>query len=115
MNTSVSVLLLTGFLCMGVGCGGETQNAGENIKAQTQGKLEAMKQLAEAIEKKDPQQISGAIEGIVSSNMDAATYPDAAREFIDIYNKKVKGKLKGDEAIQVKSAVDELEKAMKAK
>jgi len=96
------------------GCGGDSGKPAEQaMKEQTQGKLDAMKQLAEAIEKNDPQQTSGSVEALVSSSMDVKTYPDTAREIIDIYMKRVKGKLKPEAAASVKSVIDEMEKAMK--
>lgn len=114
MNRTWTVLVVAAAGVASFGCGGSGgQNPQENVKQQSQGKLEAMKQLADAIEKKDQQQVSGCIEAIISNNMDAKAYPDAAKELVDVYNKRVKGKLKGDEATQVKSVVDEVEKQLK--
>jgi hypothetical protein len=115
MRRVANVVVLSGVFALAVGCDGPAQDTAANIKQQTQAKLDAMKQLADLLEKKELLQIAGAIEAISSSNLDVAAAPDAAREFVDIYNKRVKGKLKGDDAVQVKMAVDEVEKSLKGK
>lgn len=114
MNRVWAILAAGSIAAVSGGCGsGGGQNPQENIKQQSQAKLEAMKQLADAIDKKDQQQVSGCIEALMSSNIDVKAYPEQAKELVDVYNKRVKGKLKGDEAGQVKAVVEDVEKALK--
>lgn len=100
-------------LALSIGCGGAAESTTDNVKRQVDGKLDAMKQLADAVEKGDRTAMAAAIEGLTSNALDAKANPDVAKEFLNIYNTRVKNKLKGDEANQVKAAVDGVENQLK--
>lgn len=99
--------------CTFVGCGGPSESPQDNTKRQTEAKVEAMKQLADAVEKNDKTGIAVGIEGLISNSLDAKANPEAAKELVDVYNKRVKDKLKGEEGQQVKGIVTAVENEMK--
>ena len=100
-------------LASGCGGGGPTEAPADNLKRQGAEKLAAMKLLAEAIGKNDQAGINLAVETFTASNIDVKANAAEAREIVELYKSKVKGKLKGDAAAQVLSGVTALEQQMK--
>lgn len=96
------------------GCGGGTTEAPtENLKKQGAAKLDSMKALAEAIGKNDQAAVQIAVDALVASNIDVKADPAQAKEIVDLYKSKVKGKLKGDAAGQVQTVVASIEQELK--
>ena len=99
-----------------IGCGGgQTTDPKEALKSQANGMLQAMKQLGDAVNSNvSPIEISGSIEGLIANSFSVKDNPEEAKQIVEIYNTKVKGKLKGDNATTVKSIVDGLEKQLRS-
>jgi hypothetical protein len=97
-----------------VGCGGRSDDPKENLQQQASGKLDAMKQLADAVARNAPPgEVSGIVESFVSNDLDVKAHPDEARQIIEIYNTRVRGKLRGEHAGQVQAIVDGIQKDLK--
>jgi len=97
-----------------VGCGGRQTDPKESLNQQANAKVEAMKQLAEAVGRNAPaDELNGIIESFVSNTLDVKGHPDDARQIIDTYNSRVKGKLRADQAAQVKGIVDGIDRELK--
>jgi hypothetical protein len=94
------------------GCGDKVADPATSKKSQASGLLEAVKGLADAVSRNAPaQEIAILMEGVISNQIDAKAHPDEAKQIVEIYNAKLKGKLKGDAANQMKNLVEQLEKA----
>jgi hypothetical protein len=99
---------------LAAGCGGRSDEAKENLKQQASGKLDAMKQLADAVARNAPPgEVSGLVESFVSNDLDVKAHPDEARQIVEIYNTRVKGKLRGEHAGQVQAIIDGIQKDLK--
>jgi hypothetical protein len=97
-----------------VGCGGGSADPKANLDQQANARVEAMKQLADAVARNAPPgELNGIIESFISNTLDVKANPDAARQVVEIYNTRVKGKLKSDQAGQVKAVVDGIENDLK--
>ncbi len=95
------------------GCGGgPSEPPAENLRLQGVAKLDAMKQLAEALGKNDQAAINVAVETLTATNIDVKANPAEAKELVAIYKAKVQGRLKGDAAAQVKSVVQAVEQEL---
>jgi len=108
----IPLLFGTG-LTAGSGCGGGSKD-NQNIRQQAGAKLEAMKQLADAVGRNAPAgEVAGLVEVLVSNSIDVKANPDEAKQIVELYNAKVKGKLRGDAAVQAKGVVDAIERDLK--
>jgi hypothetical protein len=88
------------------GCGGGTAD-NQNLSQQAGAKLEAMRQLADAVGRNAPAgELAPLVEVFISNSIDVKTNADEAKQIVEFYNAKVKGKLRGESAAQVKSVVD---------
>lgn len=104
-------LLLVGVLAV-LGCGGSEPPL-PSVEENVSRKVEAMTKLAAAAE--GPNQefaVKGALEDYRDIPFQAKTQPEAAKKILEIYNTRVKGKLKGDIAVVVAGEMKLLEKEM---
>jgi hypothetical protein len=96
-----------------LGCGG-ADDPQANLKQQAGGKLAAMQQLADAVARNaDHTELSGLVEVFTSNTLDVKANPDEAKQIVEIYNTKVKGKLRGELANQMNGMVNGIEKELK--
>jgi len=85
-----------------LGCGGSPQKV--DLKAAGKTKLEAAQKMADAVAK-DP---NGGDEGFVAletfrnTAMNPKDFPQESKEIVDIYEKRIKGKTKGEIGEQIR-------------
>jgi hypothetical protein len=81
-----------------VGCGGDTTATKADPKAAATTKLEAAKKIAEAVTK-DPNGDEAfiALEEFRNTSMNPKDFPAESKEIIDLYKKRIEGKLKSGE------------------
>jgi hypothetical protein len=86
-----------------LGCGGGTPEKADP-KSAAKAKVEAAQKMAEAIAK-DP---NGGDEGFIAlesfrnTSMNPKDHPQESKEIIDIYEKRIKGKTKGETGEQIR-------------
>lgn len=101
-------------LPLAVGCGGTAADSKLNLDKQASGKAAAMKELADALSRNAPAgEVNGIAETFVTNNLDVKAHPDEAKQIVEIYNAKVKGKLKGEQAGPIKAIIEGIEKELK--
>jgi hypothetical protein len=99
------------------GCAGDNRPSGPTVSVDALAKerVDAMRRLADAAAK-DPNgaEVRGIVEEMSQQPLDPAVHPAEAAEIVRIYNERVKGKLSGEIAEQVRSNVTYLERGLKS-
>jgi hypothetical protein len=96
-----------------IGCGSSTPPK-LSVDEYVQKKIDAMTKIAEAAESANPDSaVKAALEKYRNIPFQAKTQPEAARKILEIYEQRVKGKLKGEVADEAAGEMDLLANEMK--
>ena len=86
------------------GCGGARPTASitpADYSALAKQKVEVVRKMADGLSDPSGVAVLGAYEEFVNIPLDVKEHPTEAREILDIYNKRLRGKLKGETADQM--------------
>jgi len=109
MTRSLVLLLVISL----VGCGGK-QALSPNVDEDVQRKVDFMTKIAEGTESANPEFAAmAALEKYRGIPFQAKSQPEAARKILEIYNARVKGKLRGEAGVQVAGEMSMLETELK--
>lgn len=103
--------LLVVFCAVMIGC--SPSGSSVTVEENVQRKIDAMTKIAEAAVGPNAEfAVLAAVEDFRNIPFQAKTQPEATKKILEIYNTRVKGKLKGDAAAQVAGEIKLLEKEM---
>ena len=106
-------LLFSGLFLVLIGCGSPTPPK-LSVDEYVQKKIDAMTKIADAAESANPDfAVKAAVENYRKIPFQAKTQPEAARKILEIYEQRLKGKLKGEAADEVAGEVEILINEMK--
>jgi hypothetical protein len=109
---SVICLACAAVLGTTVGCSNRPKVPQARIDAIAQEKVDIIKRMADELAK-DPsgRSAAGLVEEFMMTPLDPQQYPAQTEEILRIYKERVKGKLQGDAANQMQSAINVLQPA----
>jgi hypothetical protein len=92
------------------GCSGRPKVNQAAVDAFAQSRVDLMRQLADEVAK-DPggTAVAGLVEDFSTGTIDSQAYPAQVAEILKIYNERVKGKIRGEAAIQLQGAIGRLQ------
>ncbi len=92
------------------GCSGQPKVNQSQIDAFVQNRVDLMKQIADEVAK-DPGSVTvaGLVEEFSQGEIDPAAYSAQVAEILKIYNERVKGKIRGEAAVQLQGAIGRLQ------
>jgi outer membrane murein-binding lipoprotein Lpp len=93
------------------GCTNSQKKAEERSAAIAQEQVALVKRLADEVAKNpNSVDVAGIVEEFMNMPLDPKAFPAETAEILDIYQKHIKGKLTGDVAMQMESAISRLKK-----
>lgn len=101
LSTTIVITLVLG------GCNSKTAGPSAPVDEVAKRKLDAINRLAEALAK-DPNsdQTFVALEDFRNNYFNPKTQPDIAKQILEVYDTKIKGKYKGQHAQEVDAAIN---------
>jgi gas vesicle protein len=105
-----------GVVGVAAGCSGRPQADQSRLDAIVQEKVSLMRRLADEVAKNpNSVDVAGLVEEFVNTPFDPQTHPAEAAEILKTYNERVKGKVRGDAAAQLQSAMSRVQPEAKGK
>jgi hypothetical protein len=91
------------------GCTSQTKKDQARASAIAQEKVELVKRLADEVAKNPTSvDVAGIVEEFMNTPLDSQAYPAETAEILKIYNERIKGKIAGEPAMQMASAIGKL-------
>jgi hypothetical protein len=104
--TAIAFVTAAGLMA---GCGG-TSGDGTTLESQAKSTLDAVNALAAEVEKNPSSpEVAVHIDTITANYFDAASHPAEAKQILDTYNTRIRGKLRGEHATRMKGFIDNIQ------
>lgn len=92
------------------GCSGRPKPDQGTVDAFVQSRVDLMRQLADEVAKNPGGvAVAGLVEEFSNGAIDPQTHPAQVAEILKIYNERVKGKIRGEAAVQLQGAIGRIQ------